>query len=58
MDELAKYCLEVISKHPKLASEVNDYFVLCNDEIEEGGSRQHEIELCIGSIKELIEENS
>ena len=57
MKQLAMYCLEVISKHPKLASEINELFQLCKDEIEQGGSETHEIELCYGSIKELLEEN-
>ena len=58
MEELVKYCLEVIAKHPELEEEVNDFFQLCQDEIEQGGSKQHEIDLCIGSIEELIEENN
>jgi hypothetical protein len=54
--ELATYCLDVISKYPNLAQEVNDLFVLCKDEIEAGGSTQHEINLCISSIEDLIDE--
>ena len=56
MKELAEYCLDVISKYPSLASEVNDFFVLCQDEIANGESETHEIELCMGSIQDLIDE--
>ena len=36
MKELAEYCLDVICKHPKLAKQINEIYVLCQDEIEAG----------------------
>jgi len=53
MEELAKWCVEFISKNPRKAKEVNDLFVLCQDEIEAGESMENEIELCKNSINEL-----
>ena len=55
MKELAEWILEFISKHPKHAKECNDYFVLCQDEIENGESKENEIELCKGAILDLLE---
>jgi hypothetical protein len=46
----------VITKFPQLKDGVNDMYQLCRDEIEEGGSEQHEIDLCRGAVKDLIEE--
>lgn len=48
--------METIRKHPSLFEQITDLYFLCEDEIEQGGSEQHEIELCIGSIDELISE--
>lgn len=45
-----------ITKHPEHKEEILDYYDLCMDEIQEGGSPTHEIELCINSIEELTEE--
>lgn len=56
MKDLLKFCYDTAKKYPHLADEINDFYILCQDEIEQGGSTQHEIELCIQSIEDLIEE--
>ena len=56
MKQLVQDLREVITKFPQLKGQVNDFYQLCRDEIEEGGSEQHEIDLCRQSVKELIEE--
>lgn len=49
---------EFVKKYPQHKSEVFDYFQLMKDEIEEGGSVEHEIDLFIGACEDLlIEEN-
>jgi len=45
------------NSHPDMFDEIWDYVSLCHDEIEEGGSPTHEIELCKESIKQLIDES-
>ncbi len=55
--ELEKWCAEKIKQHPELASEIAMELQLCRDEIEEGGSESHELELAEESINQLIEEN-
>lgn len=56
LQQLTEWVRETVKKHPDLKSEILDYYVLCIDEMEDGGSEQHEIELCVNSIEQLIEE--
>ena len=56
MKQLIEFAKEFIQKHPQHKEEVIDLVQLCKDEIEEGGSPQHEMSLCIESIKQLLEE--
>lgn len=56
MNELVKWAREFKNSHPDKFSEIWDFVSLCQDEIAEGGSPDHEIELCKESIRQLIEE--
>ena len=56
MKELREYALEVIMNYPELRSDVMGLYTLCLSEIEEGGSPDHEIQLCLEDIRQLIEE--
>jgi len=56
MKQLREDLRAIVAKYPQLKDEVNDFYQLCQDEIEEGGSEQHEIELCRGSVQELVDE--
>ncbi len=56
MKKLAEDLRAIIKKHPSLQSQIADLYELCRDEIEEGGSEQHEIELCRGSVNDLVKE--
>ena len=48
-----------MNDHPEHKQEVRDYFQLMKDEIEEGGSTEHEIDLFIGACDDLLKtENS
>jgi len=49
---------EFIKKHPEHSKEVRELFQLMKDEVEEGGSAEHEIELFIGSCNDLLESES
>ena len=57
MKELKKYVVEMINKYPGLREEIVDFYQLCQDEIEQGESTDHEIQLCYSSINDLIAEN-
>ncbi len=56
MENLREYVNECINKYPHLRGEILDLLQLCLDEIEDGESKENEISLCYGSIKDLIEE--
>ena len=56
MRQLIEFVNEFLGEHPEYHQQVNELIQLCRDEIEEGGSPNHEINLCIESIKQLVEE--
>jgi len=55
MEELLKYAKMVILNRPDLKSEIEDLVQLCRDEIEQGGSVEHEVSLCWEDINQLID---
>lgn len=56
MDKLTfdEYMLKQRSTYPHLRRKINEFEVLCRDEIEEGGSPENERELCVSSVDYLI----
>lgn len=50
----AQYCREKIADHPDLETEIKEYYYLALIEIEGGESEQHEIELAMNDIEDLI----
>ena len=57
MEEFRKLINKKVTEHPELKEEILDLYQLCLDEVEEGSSRENEIQLCLSSIDDLIEEN-
>ena len=47
-----------ITKHPEHKEDMLDFYSLCIDEIADGGSEWNEVQLCISSIDELLEEEN
>ena len=56
MEELVQWAKKYKDTHPEKFYKIWDFISLCQDEIEQGGSPTHEIELCKQSIKELVGE--
>lgn len=56
MDELRNFIIQKCNQYPYLKDSIVDFYQLCLDEIEEGGSPSHEIELCMSDVNDLIEE--
>jgi hypothetical protein len=56
--ELFIYARSVVAQYPDLKEEVLGLIDLCESEIEEGGSVQHEIDLCKRDIDEIVEERT
>lgn len=54
---LVDYCKEAANKYPELKDEIEQYYHLCMDEIDDGGSIPQEIQLCVNDIEELITNN-
>lgn len=58
LKQLRDYARTCIERRPDLKSDIIELYQLCLDEIEEGGSREHEISLCQSDIEQLMEEES
>lgn len=54
VEDFKNTCDEYINKYPQLKQEILDIYNLCLEEIEEGGSVQHEISLGMTDLEELI----
>jgi len=49
---------EIAKKYPHLLEQVMDLIEMCQDEIADEGSYEGEIELCLQSMDELVEDES
>jgi transcription elongation factor GreA-like protein len=58
MKELVQWARALKNEHPDKFDEIWELVDLCYDEIEQGGSPTHEIELCKESIRQLLEDES
>ena len=56
MKDLIIWVNMMIKKYPKHKTDIIGSLQLCEDEIEEGGSQTHEIELCKESIMQIVGE--
>lgn len=54
VNEFKKYCQDVVQQHPELRADVIDLYTLAMDEIEDGGSPTHEIEMAVADIESMI----
>lgn len=54
--QLTDYAKEMMVKYPNHKSEIQDIYSLCMDEIEEGGSVEHECQLAMEDIRQLVGE--
>lgn len=57
LKQLNQHAIEIIAQYPDLGEEIADYVELCVDEIEQGGSETHEIQLTYSAINDLINEH-
>ena len=56
MENLIKWAKDIAKEHPRHKDQIFELVTLCYDEIEQGGSQTHEIDLCKEDILQLIEE--
>ena len=52
--DLYQYCQEVSGKYPTMASKIMGFYDLAEMEVEDGGSEDHECELAVSDINDLI----
>ena len=57
LENLKAFIKEKIKQYPNLKEEIFDFYSLCLDEGEGGGSEMNEVELCINDVNSLIEKN-
>ena len=56
LSELSAKCKESIEKYPHRRDEIQDLYYMAEEEINDGGSVEHETELALGSLQEIAEE--
>ena len=54
---LHQYCVEQSEKYPKLSNDIHSFYDLAEMEVQDGGSIEHECELAVSDIDELINEH-
>ena len=54
MKFLIEYAKTIIKQHPQHKSAIVDICTMARDEIEDGGSEAHEVELALSEIQDLI----
>ena len=54
--DLYEYCQEVGKKYPSMADEIMGFYDLAQMEVQDGGSVEHECELAVSDIEDLINE--
>jgi transcription elongation factor GreA-like protein len=58
MKELVQWARALKNEHPDKFDEIWELVDLCYNEIEQGGSPEHEIELCKDSIIQLLDDDT
>jgi hypothetical protein len=54
LDELVQWAKGVAKKHPKHRDEIWSFISLCQDEVSDGGSEPHEVQLAYNDICDLV----
>ena len=52
--DLYSYCQEVSEKYPSMANQIMEFYDLAQMEVEGGESEDHECELAVSDINDLI----
>ena len=52
--DLYQYYVEKSNQYPELSNEIDTFYDLAKMEVEDGGSVEHECELAISDIEDLI----
>ncbi len=52
--DLYQYCVEKAKQHPEYEMQIHSFYDLAEMEVEDGGSEDHECELAVSDIDDLI----
>ena len=55
-NHLLNFAKKTMDKYPHLKQEINELLQLCDDSIADGESQENEVDLCLNSIQQLIDE--
>jgi hypothetical protein len=54
LEQLVPWVKNIAKEYPTQRQDIFDFLSLCLDEIEEGGSQSHEVQLCYNDICDLV----
>jgi len=54
LDQLVQWAKGVAKDHPKHRDEIWSFISLCQDEVSDGGSESHEVQLAYNDICDLV----
>ena len=54
LQQLRAKSIELAEQHPQYEDQIRDLFFLAQDEIEDGGSEDHECELAMSDMESLV----
>ena len=52
--DLHQYCVEKAKQHPEYMMQIHSFYDLAEMEVQDGSSVEHECELAVSDIEELI----
>ena len=55
--DLYQYCIDKAKEYPNLSNDIHSFYDLAEMEVQDGGSIEHECELAVSDIDELINEH-
>ena len=54
LEQLVQWAKGIAKEHPKHRDEIWSFISLCQDEVQEGGSESHEVQLAYNDICDLV----
>ena len=54
LPQLVEWAKNIAKEYPVHRTEIFSFISLCQDEIEDGGSEPHEVQLCYNDICDLV----
>ena len=52
--DLYQYCVEQAKQHPEVSNDIHSFYDLAEMEVQDGSSVEHECELAVSDIEDLV----